>query len=92
MADDAFDEGPPADLLRTAAWVLAVVAVGSLLRVLVYAGDGTSVQTELFVWVLLGAVSAAFSAGCFVVLAVTLAERRLAGQARSLRKLMTDRR
>ena len=46
----------------------------------------------LFVWVLLGAVSAAFSAGCFVVLAVTLAERRLAGQARSLRKLMTDRR
>lgn len=90
MADDAFDEGVPVDLLRIGAWVMGVVAVASLMRLLVYADHQTPVETKLFVWVLLGAVSAAFSTGCFVVIAIKLTERRLSDQARSLRKLMTD--
>jgi hypothetical protein len=54
------------------------VAAGSLLRLLTYAADGTPVQTELFVWTLLGAISGAFSACCAVLAGVTSAERRIA--------------
>jgi hypothetical protein len=84
MTDRPTDDGVPIDNLRIAAWVLGVVAIGSLVRLLLYAGDGTPVQTELFVWVLLGSVSAAFSTGCFVLVGVKAAEVRLVRQARAL--------
>jgi hypothetical protein len=62
-----------------------VIAIGSFIRVLSYATGDTEVQPELFVWTLLGSISATFSTGCFVLVGVRAAERRLARQARLLR-------
>src|SRR4051812_11184837 len=58
------DDGLTAHGLWAWAWVLGIVAVGCLLRLASYAADGTPVQTELFVWLLLGAIAGAFSACC----------------------------
>ncbi|MGZ4487292.1 MAG: hypothetical protein ACXVW1_05125, partial [Nocardioides sp.] len=54
------------------------VAAGSFVRLLTYAADGTQVQTELFVWLLLGVFASAFSAACAVLAGVKNAELRLA--------------
>jgi hypothetical protein len=83
MTRGAYDDGIDTNALRAIAWVLGLVAVGSILRLLVYAGDGTPVQTELFVWVLLGTVSAVFSASSAVLVGVKSAELRLARQAKA---------
>jgi hypothetical protein len=81
MTRGVYDDGIDVSGLRAIAWVLGLVAVGSLLRLLMYAGDGTPLQAELFVWVLLGTVCAIFSASCAVLVGVKSAERRLARQA-----------
>jgi hypothetical protein len=78
MTRSPYDDGMDINQLRAIAWVLGVVAVGSFVRVLMYAGNGDAVQTELFVWVLLGTISAIFSATCAVVAGIKLAESRLA--------------
>jgi hypothetical protein len=82
MTRGAYDDGVDTNGLRAIAWVLGLVAAGSFVRLLVYAGDGTPVQTELFVWVLLGMVSSVFSASCAVLVGVKSAELRLARQAK----------
>lgn len=83
--DDAHNAGVPVDVLRFAAWILGVVAISSLVALLNEAGGGTPVQTGLFVWVLLGSISAAFSTGCFVLVGIKKVERRVAPQARATR-------
>jgi hypothetical protein len=82
MTRGAYDDGIDPDGLRALAWILGLVAAGSFVRLLVYARDGTPVQTELFVWVLLGMMSSVFSASCAVLVGVKSAERRLARQAK----------
>ena len=77
MDDLPHDDGLTARGLWAWAWVLGIVAVGSLVRLLTYAANGVPVQTELFVWVLLGAVAAVFSACCAVLAGVKSVERRL---------------
>lgn len=71
------DQGLTVQGLWATAWILGVVAIGSLLRLLTYAAEGELVQTELFVWLLAGAIAAAFSACCAVLAGVKSAERRL---------------
>jgi len=77
VTDELSDDGLTINGLWGTAWVLGLVAAGSLLRLATYAADGVSVQTELFVWLLLGAIAAAFSACCAVLAGVKAAERRL---------------
>jgi hypothetical protein len=82
MTRSPYDDGIGINGLRGVGWVLGVVAVGSFLRLLTYAANGTPVQTELFVWVLLGTISAVFSASCAVIAGIKSAELRLARLAR----------
>jgi hypothetical protein len=50
-----------------------------------YAADDARVQTELFVWLLIGVVAAAFSACCAVLAGVKAAETRLSRRVRAQR-------
>lgn len=77
MNDDFADHGLTVNGLWATAWCLGLVAAGSLVRLLTYAADGTPVQTELFVWLLLGTLTGVFSACCAVLAGVKSAERRL---------------
>jgi hypothetical protein len=77
MNEDVSDDGLSVHGLWAWAWVLGIAAGGSLLRLLTYAADGAPVQTELFVWVLLGVIAAAFSACCAVLAGIKSVERRL---------------
>ena len=77
MTDDLEDDGLTINGLWATAWVLGVAAIGSLVRLLTYAADGVPVQTELFVWLLIGTIASVFSAGCAVLAGVKSAERRL---------------
>lgn len=70
------------DGLWTLAWVLGLVAAGALIRLLVYAGNNSDVEPGLFVWALLGAIAATFSASCAVLAGLKSAELRLAEQVR----------
>jgi hypothetical protein len=58
-------------------WALGLLAIGSRVRLLSYAAGGAPVQTELFVWVLLGTIAGAFSACCAVLAGVKSVEQRL---------------
>lgn len=78
MTGDTTDNGISVNGLWGLAWLLGLVAAGSLLRLLVYAGDGSPVSAELFVWVLLGVVASAFAACCATLAGVKSAEQRLA--------------
>lgn len=60
--------------------MLGLVAVGSLLRLLTYAADGVHVQTEMFVWMLLGTLTSVFSACCAVLAGIKSVERRLSSR------------
>jgi hypothetical protein len=71
------DDGLTVQGLWAVAWLLGLVAAGSLVRLLTYAADGVPVQTELFVWVLIGTIAAVFSACCAVLAGVKSVERRL---------------
>jgi hypothetical protein len=77
VTDAPADNGPTISALWATAWVLGICAVGSLVRLLTYAADGVPVQTELFVWLLIGTIASAFSAGCAVLAGVKSAEQRL---------------
>lgn len=77
MTDDLYDGGLSARGLWLTSWLLGVIAVGSLVRLLAYAGDASDVQAEALVWVLLGAIAAAFSAACAVLAGVKETEHRL---------------
>ena len=76
-SDRVKDEDVFRDALCAMAWALGIVAMGSVLRVVVYAAEGLPVHAELFVWVLVGAIAAAFSACCAVLAGVRSAESRL---------------
>ena len=76
MNDDV-DDGLTIGGLWATAWLLGLVAIGSLVRLVTYAADGVPVQTELFVWALIGTIAAAFSACCAVLAGVKGVERRL---------------
>ncbi len=78
MNDGLIDDGLTANGLRAWAWVLGIVAAGSLVRLLTYAADGAPVHTELFVWVLLGTIAGVFSACCALLAGIKSVERRLA--------------
>ena len=77
MRDGLEDDGLSINGLWATAWVLGLVAVGSLVRLLTYAADGELVQTEFFVWLLLGTIASVFSACCAVLAGVKSVERRL---------------
>lgn len=77
MTKDLEDDGMTIHGLWATAWALGLVAAGSLVRLLTYAAGGVSVQTELFVWLLIGTIASAFSACCAVLAGVKSAERRL---------------
>lgn len=77
MTDDAEDDGLTINGLWATAWLLGLVAIGSLVRLLTYAADGVGVQTELFVWLLIGTIAAVFSACCAVLAGIKAVERRL---------------
>ena len=76
--EPADDTGLSVTALWTCSWLLGLVAAGCLIRMLTYAAGGVPVHAEFFVWVLIGAVAAAFSAGCAVLVGVKSAEQRLA--------------
>lgn len=78
MDDNLLDSGLATNELRGTAWILGLVAIGSLVRLLAYAADGVRPQAELFVWVLIGTIAAVFSACCAVLAGVKSVERRLA--------------
>ena len=77
MTGDLEDHGPTINALWACAWALGLLATGSLVRLLSYAAGGTPVQTELFVWVLIGTMASTFSACCAVLVAVKSVEQRL---------------
>jgi hypothetical protein len=77
MDDVRSDDGLTVRGLWAWSWVLGIVAVGSLVRMIVYAAHGVPVHTEFFVWVLLGAVASAFSACGAVLAGIKSVEARL---------------
>jgi hypothetical protein len=83
--EELVDDGLSINALWGTAWVLGLLAAASLIRLLTYAAHGDPVQTELFVWTLLGAVAAAFSACCAVLTGVKSAEQRLSQRASTSR-------
>jgi len=66
------------------AWVLGIVAAGSMIWMLTHAGEGVPVYAELFVWVLVGTVAAVFSACCAVLAGIKSSERRLSARNATL--------
>ena len=78
--DDLYDSGPSARGLWATSWLLGLVAAGCLIRLLTYAASDVNVQPELFVWLLVGAIAAVFSAACAVLAGIKNAEHRLAYQ------------
>ena len=74
---DGLDDGLTGNGLWALAWLLGIVAAGCLLRLLTYAAHGELVQTELFVWLLLGALAGVFSASCAVLAGIKSVEQRL---------------
>lgn len=82
MTRSPYDDGISTSGLRGMAWVLGAVAAGSFVRLLTYVANDAPVQTGLFVWVLLGTISAVFSASCAVIAGIKSAELRLARLAR----------
>ena len=83
MDEELGDEGFTINALWGMAWVLGLVAVGTLIRLLTYAADGVPVQTELFVWLLVGTIASVFSACCALLAGVKSAERRLSVRSRA---------
>jgi hypothetical protein len=79
----ADSDGLIADGLIGMAWVLGIVAAGSVIRMLTYAGEGVPVHAELLVWVLVGTVAAVFSACCAVLAGIKSSERRLSARKAS---------
>jgi hypothetical protein len=75
--DTVVDDGLTARELRTTAWVLGLVAVGALVRLCMYAANDVRAQAELFVWALIGAMAAVFSASCAVLAGLKSVELRL---------------
>lgn len=69
MRDELSDKGPDSTGLRAMAYALGVIASGSLMRLLIHAGNDSRVQAELFVWLLIGALAIKKS----VTLAATMA-------------------
>ena len=86
MSENLGDKGFSINTLWGTAWVLGIVAFGSLLRLVDYAVDGARVEADLFVWLLVGAIASAFSAACVVLVAVKSVERRLSGRIDTARK------
>ena len=86
MRDELADEGPDITGMRTMAYALGVIAFGSLMRLLIHAGNDSRVQAELFVWLLIGALAGAFSACCAVLVGVKSAEQRLLQRSDASRK------
>jgi uncharacterized membrane protein len=83
--EELVDDGISINGLWGTAWVLGLLAAASLIRLLSYAANGEPVQTEFFVWSLLGAIAAAFSACCAVLTGIKSAERRLSRLANTSR-------
>lgn len=77
MTDDVVDDGLTVKELRGTAWILGLVAIGSLVRLLAYAADDARPHAELFVWALIGTMAAVFSACCAVLAGLKSVERRL---------------
>jgi len=78
MDERLVDDGLTVNGLWALSWALGLVAAASLIRLVTYAAHGEGVQTELFVWLLLGAVTSAFSACCAVLAGLKSVEQRLA--------------
>lgn len=76
--DDGLDDiGISANGFFGLAWVLGLVAAGSLLRLAVHAANETPVDAGLFVWALLGTIAAVFSACCALLAGLKAAEQRM---------------
>ena len=86
MTDTLEDNGLTINGLWATAWVMGIAAAGSLARLVTYAANGTPVQTELFVWVLIGTMTGAFSACCAVLAGVKSAEQRLSQRVDTSKK------
>jgi hypothetical protein len=79
--DDLVDDGLTSKELRGTAWILGLVAIGSLVRLLAYAADGARAHAGLIVWALIGTMAAVFSGCCAVLAGLKSVEQRLARHA-----------
>lgn len=78
MNDELTDDGPSTTGLWATGVVLGLVAGGCFIRLLTYATADNPVQTDMFVWLLLGALAGGYSACCAVLVGIRSAEGRLA--------------
>jgi hypothetical protein len=80
MSDDLGDDGFDSSTLWGLAWFLAIGALVCVVRLATYAADGVGVQSEHFVWLIVGVLAGVFSAACAVLAGLKAAERRLAAR------------
>jgi len=80
MSDDLGDDGFDPSTLWGLSWFLGLGATVCAVRLAMYAADGQSVQSEHFVWLIVGVLAGVFSAACAVLAGLKAAERRLAAR------------
>lgn len=78
------DPGFTTTQLWSVAWLLGLVALAAIVRLGLYAADGTPVQSEHFAWMSVCVIAAVFSGSCTVLAGVKLAEARVLQQMRQM--------